>query len=65
MKIVFSCIHFPVWPYPPKIMRFFNYFIPGKLYGLTLLDVTLFSKIFSANADIIFIINKMLDTKVV
>ena len=20
MKIMFSCIHFPVWPYPPKIM---------------------------------------------
>ena len=21
MKIMFSCIHFPVWPYPPKIMK--------------------------------------------
>ena len=20
MKIMFSCIHFPIWPYPPKIM---------------------------------------------
>ena len=27
MKIIFSCIHFPVWPYPPKTMK--------KLYGLT------------------------------
>ena len=21
VKILFSCIHFPVWPYPPKIMH--------------------------------------------
>ena len=34
MKIMFSCIHFPVWPYPPKIMKKL-YFILGKLYGLT------------------------------
>ena len=34
MKIMFSCIHFPVWPYPPKIMRE-NVFYIGKLYGLT------------------------------
>ena len=20
MKIIFSCIHFPIWPYPPRIM---------------------------------------------
>ena len=26
MKIMFSCIHFPVWPYPPKIMK--------KLYSI-------------------------------
>ena len=23
MKLMFSCIHFPIWPYPPKIMIFF------------------------------------------
>ena len=34
MKIMFSCIHFPVWPYPPKIMNK-NVFYIGKLYGLT------------------------------
>ena len=34
MKIMFSCIHFPVWPYPPKIMEK-NVFYTGKLYGLT------------------------------
>ena len=28
MKILFSCIHFPIWPYPPKIMREKKYFIP-------------------------------------
>ena len=32
MKIMFSCIHFPVWPYPPKII---TVFYTGKLYGLT------------------------------
>ena len=21
MKMMFSCIHFPIWPYPPKIMK--------------------------------------------
>ena len=26
MKIMFSCIHLPIWPYPPKIMIFL-YFI--------------------------------------
>ena len=35
MKIMFSCIHFPVWPNPPKIMRKTNVFYPGKLFGLT------------------------------
>ena len=25
MKIMFSCIHFPIWPYPPKIMIFKNF----------------------------------------
>ena len=34
MKLMFSCIHFPVWPYPPKIMIFFIFYT-GKLYGLT------------------------------
>ena len=34
MKIMFSCIHFPVWPYPPKIMGGFKFYT-GKLYGLT------------------------------
>ena len=32
MKIMFSCIHFPVWPYPPKIMIFF-YFILVNCMG--------------------------------
>ena len=35
MKIMFSCIHFPIWPYLPKIMREKNVFYTGKLYGLT------------------------------
>ena len=25
VKIMFSCIHFPIWPYPPKIMIFLNF----------------------------------------
>ena len=29
---MFSCIRFPIWPYPPKIMILFY---TGKLYGLT------------------------------
>ena len=33
MKIMFSCTHFPVWPYPQKIMK--KLFYTGKLYGLT------------------------------
>ena len=33
MKIMFSCIHFPIWPYPPRIMK--KLFYTGKLYGLT------------------------------
>ena len=36
MKIMFSCIHFPVWSYPPKMMREKKtVFYTGKLYGLT------------------------------
>ena len=39
MKIVFSCIHFPAWPYPPppppEIMK---KLYTGKLYGLTGMD---------------------------
>ena len=31
MKIMFSCIHFPIWPYPPKILK--KLFYTGKLYG--------------------------------
>ena len=34
MKIMFSCIHFPTWPYPPQIMKK-TVFYTGKLYGLT------------------------------
>ena len=34
MKIIFSCIHFPVWPYPPQNNEK-NVFYTGKLYGLT------------------------------
>ena len=34
MKIMFSCIHFPVWPYPPQNNDFFKFYT-GKLYGLT------------------------------
>ena len=34
MKIMFSCIHFLIWPYPPQIMKK-NVFYTGKLYGLT------------------------------
>ena len=29
MKIMFSCIPFPVWPYPPKIMEKINKFYTG------------------------------------
>ena len=32
MKIMFSCIHFPVWPYPPEIMKKL-YFIPANYMG--------------------------------
>ena len=31
-KIMFSCIHFPVWPYPPKIMKIL-YFILVNCMG--------------------------------
>ena len=34
MKIVLSCIHFPIWPYPPKIMIFLLFYT-SKLYRLT------------------------------
>ena len=34
MKIMFSCIHFPIWLYLPKIMKK-TVFYTGKLYGLT------------------------------
>ena len=33
MKIIFSCIHFPIWPYPPKIMIFKNSFRPVNSMG--------------------------------
>jgi len=33
MKIMLSCIHFPIWPYPPKIMIFQNYFRPVNCMG--------------------------------
>ena len=32
MKIMFSCIHFPIWPYSPKIMIFY-YFILVNCMG--------------------------------
>ena len=32
MKIMFSCIHFPIWPYPPQNNE---KLYTGKLYGLT------------------------------
>ena len=35
MKIMFSCIHFPKWPYPPKNNEKKKIFYTGKLYGLT------------------------------
>ena len=31
MVIMFSCVHFPIWPYPPKI--FFLYFILVNCMG--------------------------------
>ena len=34
MKIMFSCIHFPIWPYHPKIILK-KVFYTSKLYGLT------------------------------
>ena len=33
MKIMFSCIYFPIWPYPLKIMREKKYFIPANCMG--------------------------------
>ena len=42
MKIMFSCIHFPLWPYPPQI-KIKTVFYTSKLYGLTGM-VLLFSK---------------------
>ena len=41
MKILFSCIHFPIWPDPPKLMKK-NVFYTGKLYGLTGMMLLLF-----------------------
>ena len=36
MKIMFSCIHFPIWPYHPKTKtNKTTVFYTGKLYGLT------------------------------
>ena len=34
-KIMFFCIHFPIWPNPPKILRKKTVFYTGKLYGWT------------------------------
>ena len=34
MKILFSCIHFLIWPYPPKNYDFILFYT-SKLYGLT------------------------------
>ena len=34
MKIMFSCIHFPEWPYPPQNNEK-AVFYTGELYGLT------------------------------
>ena len=34
MKITFSCVHFPVWQYPPPNNEK-PVFYTGKLYGLT------------------------------
>ena len=40
MKIMFSCIHFPIWPYPPKIMKKKEeVFFTSKLYGLTSMNI--------------------------
>ena len=33
MKIMFSCIHFLVWPYPPKIFFYFFIFLPVNCMG--------------------------------
>ena len=42
MKIMFSCIHFTLWPYPPKyIYIFLNLLYNRKLYGLTGMMCTL------------------------
>ena len=35
MKIIFSCIHFLIWPYPPKNNEKKKVFYTSKLYGLT------------------------------
>ena len=32
VKVMFSCIHFSIWPYPPKIMKKW-YFIPVNCMG--------------------------------
>ena len=44
IKIMFSCIPFPVWPYPPKIME--KLFYTGKLYGLTGMQLSIFPHCF-------------------
>ena len=36
---VFSCIHFPIWPYPPQNNEK-NVFYTSKLYGLTGMTVS-------------------------
>ena len=45
MKIMFSCIHFAVWPYPPKNneRKKKEVFYTGKLYGLTGMQYNLHS----------------------
>ena len=37
IKITFSCIHVPIWPYPPKLMekKTTTVFYTSKLYRLT------------------------------
>ena len=64
MKIMFSCIHFPVWPYPPKIMKKL-YFILVNCMGWQVcymcLPFSLFqvSVLFSHNLSVSFLWNRI------
>ena len=52
VKIMFSCIHFPIWPYPPKIMKKM-YFILVNCMGWQLWQLNCWNfKLLSSDANL-------------